>query len=346
MGRRGLRLTQRHLNRAVLARQELLEPFDGPLPRVLERVGGIQAQYAPSMYVGLWSRMRGLERSALTRALEDRTVVQGTLLRSTIHLVSREDYWPFAVAIRESLREWFLRVSKGNPAATELDAAAKRVRSALADGPLRQAEIDALVGRSARGGINTVLDLVRIPPSGTWERRKADLHADAESWIGPPDVATSEARALVVRRYLGGFGPATTAEIGNWAGLPARTVTEALKRIDHVTHEADDGATLVDLPGAPLPDAGTPAPIRFLPTWHAVLLVHARRARILPEEHRPKVFSSRNPHSVPTFLVDGAVAGSWRFVDGRIDLTEFDSLPRGVRRQVERAAHDLAAFHA
>ncbi|HEU0214072.1 MAG TPA: winged helix DNA-binding domain-containing protein [Jiangellaceae bacterium] len=342
----GRSLTHRELNRAVLARQGLLEPFDDPLPKVLERVGGIQAQYAPSMYVGLWSRMRRLERPVLTRALEDRTVVQGTLLRSTIHLVSRDDYWPFAVAVRELLREWFLRVSKGNPSATELAAAAERVRSALVDGPLRQAEIDALVGRSARGGMNMVLDLVRIPPSGTWERRKADLHADAESWIGPPDVAAPDARAHLVRRYLGGFGPATTAEIGNWSGLPVRTVTESLKRIDHVTHEADDGATLVDLPDAPLPDAGTPAPIRFLPTWDAVLLVHARRSRILPEEHRPKVFSSRNPHSVPTFLVDGAVAGSWRFVAGRIDLTEFDALPRGVRRQVERAARDLAAFHA
>jgi hypothetical protein len=149
-----------------------------------------------------------------------------------------------------------------------------------------------------------------------------------------------------VRRYLGGFGPATTAEIGNWAGLPVRTVTDALRRVDHVTYEPDDGATLVDLPQAPLPDAGTPAPIRFLPTWDAVLLVHARRARILPEEHRPKVFSSSNPHSVPTFLVDGVVAGSWRYVDGRIDLTEFDPLPRGVRRQVERAARDVVAFHA
>jgi hypothetical protein len=108
-------------------------------------------------------------------------------------------------------------VSKGDPSVADLDRAAHRVRSALADGPLRQTEIDALVGRSARAGINTVLDLVRIPPSGTWERRRADLHADAQSWIGSPDVSASEARALLVRRYLGGFGPATTAEIGNWA---------------------------------------------------------------------------------------------------------------------------------
>ncbi len=171
------------------------------------------------------------------------------------------------------------------------------------------------------------------------------MHADAESWVGSSDISTTDARVLLVRRYLGGFGPATKSEIGNWAGLPVQAVTEALERVDHVTHEAADGAALVDLPGAPLPDTETPAPIRFLPTWDATLLVHARRARILPEEHRTKVFSSRNPHSVPTFLVDGAVAGSWRFADGRIDLTEFDPLPRDVRRQVERAALDLAAFH-
>ena len=56
-------LTTRELNRAVLARQGLLDRFAASLPRGLERVGGIQAQYAPSMYVGLWSRMPGLERA-------------------------------------------------------------------------------------------------------------------------------------------------------------------------------------------------------------------------------------------------------------------------------------------
>ena len=63
-------------------------------------MAGLQAQYAPSMYVGLWSRLEGLEREALTRALQRRSVVQGTLMRVTIHLVSARDYWPFADAIR------------------------------------------------------------------------------------------------------------------------------------------------------------------------------------------------------------------------------------------------------
>jgi len=77
------------------------------------------------------------------------------------------------------------------------------------------------------------------------------------------------------------------------------------------------GEDLLDLPRAPLPDPETPAPVRFLPTWDATLLVHARRALILPEEHRTKVFSLPNPHYTPTFLVDGAVAGTWRHEGGR-----------------------------
>lgn len=339
-------LTQRHLNRALLARQGLLEPFADPLPRVLERVAGIQAQYAPSMYVGLWSRMRAFERDQLTGALGDRTVVQATLLRGTIHLVSRDDFWPFSTAVGDSVRDLLERSRRDGPAPEEVAKLAELLRAALAGGPLRQKEIDGLVGREVRGWVMSHMPLVRVPPSGTWDRRRADLFGLAEQWIGRAQVDPAEARSLIVRRYLGGFGPATPAEIGSWAGLPVRDVTEALSRIDHVEYAADDGTVLVDLPGAPLPDPDTPAPVRFLPTWDATLLVHARRTQILPEEHRSKIFSTRTPHSFPTFLVDGAVAGTWRYEDGRIELTELEPLPSATRRQVQRAAEALARFHS
>src|SRR3954465_7255326 len=96
----GRTLTQRQLNRALLARQMLLERVSAPLPRVLDRMGCLQAQYAPSMYIGLWARVESLERDAVTRALERKSVVQGTLMRSTIHLVSKADYWSLAIAVR------------------------------------------------------------------------------------------------------------------------------------------------------------------------------------------------------------------------------------------------------
>jgi Winged helix DNA-binding domain len=328
----------------LLARQFLLERASLPIPRVLERIGGIQAQYAPSMYIGLWSRLDGFERHALTRALERKSVVQASLLRATIHLVSKADYWPFEVAIREPRRAWWLRVNRiSDP--RPLEAAARKLGRALAGGPLRWKEIQELLGEHARG-IGIHIDLVRVPPSGTWERRRADLYATAEDWIGPEDVAEDDARDLVVRRYLTGFGPARRTEIADWAGLDVKDIAPSLERLRLRRFRDEAGKELLDLPRAPLPDPETPAPPRFLPTWDATLLVHARRTQILPEEYRPRIFGLKKPQSFNTFLVDGQVAGTWRYDDGRIALSPFHRIERRWKRELDEEAERLAAFHA
>ena len=77
----------------------------------------------------------------------------------------------------------------------------------------------------------------------------------------------------------------------------------------------------------------------------AVLLAHARRKAILAGEHRPLIFSTRNPHSSSTFLVDGTVAGTWRHEAGRVRLEPFAPLPRPVRHELEDEAERLARFH-
>jgi hypothetical protein len=341
-------LTERELNRALLARQLLLERGRTPLPRALERVGGIQAQYAPSMYIGLWSRLADFERDNLTRALERRTVVQGTLMRVTIHLVSAADYWPLAVAIRRTRREWWLKAHGGRVDARKIAMGARRLRPRFAKGPMRQAEIDQMLGQdpAARNGVGLFLDLVRAPPSGTWERRRADIYAAAEDWIGPADVNADDALDLLVRRYLSGFGPAAKAEIAGWAGLPAREIAPALERLELRRFRDERGRELLDLPRAPLPDPETPAPVRFLPTWDATLLVHARRTGILPEQHRPRIFNTKTPQSVSAFLVDGRVAGTWKYDKGRVRLTPFVRLDKSLRRELDEEAERLAAFHA
>ena len=342
-------LSGRHLNRALLARQLLLERGGSNLPRALERIGGIQAQYAPSMYIGLWSRMADFERDHLTQALERRTVVQGTLMRTTIHLVSARDYWPFAVAVRRWRRESWLRAHRGGPGESEMAGAARRLRPALAKGALPRAELDELLGKpgaAVLGGVGLWLDLVRVPPSGTWERRRADIYAAAEDWLGATEVTAREGTEHLVRRYLGGFGPATTRDIADWSGLPPREVEVALGGLRLRRFRDERGNELLDLPRAPLPEPDTPAPVRFLPVWDATLLVHARRTGILPEEYRPRVFNTKTPHSVQTFLVDGAVAGIWRYERGRVSIEPFRPLERSRRRELEEEADRLAAFHA
>lgn len=341
-------LTRRELNRAVLARQLLLERARLPLPRALELVAGIQAQYAPSMYVGLWSRLAGLARDDLTRALESRELVQATLMRVTIHLVSPADYWPFAIATRAARRALWGRTRRDPLPAAAMAGAARTVRRRLAEtGELTRRDLEELVGKPRAQGVGLWVDLVRKPPSGTWERRRADLFALAESWVGPPpELSPRAATEHLVRSYLTAFGPASRKDVASFSGIALRSLDAALARIELRRFRSEDGEELLDLPGGLLPGPDAPAPPRFLPTWDATLLVHARRSGVLPEEYRPRVFGTRTPTSFPTFLVDGAVAGTWRHVDGEVVLDPFAPLAAADEEALRAEAARLAAFHA
>jgi hypothetical protein len=131
--------------------------------------------------------------------------------------------------------------------------------------------------------------------------------------------------------------------VASFTGLSLTALDPVLDGLELELHRGEDGEELLDLPGAPLPDPDTPAPPRLLGTWDATLLVHRRRTGILPEEHRPKIFHMRIPQSKPTFLVDGAVAGTWREADGAIALEPFGPLDRSDRRALREEADRLQA---
>jgi hypothetical protein len=343
-------LTTRELNRALLARQFLLERSSLSLVPTLERVGGLQTQYAPSGYVGLWSRMRNFRREALTTALEQRRVIQGTLLRSTIHMVSARDYWLFLAAVKQGRQDWWRRVTRKGFGEIDVAGAAAIFREELTAGPRRATELKDVLARRgfpavAWSGIGLWVDMVRVPPSGTWDQRKADLYGLAETWVRPAPATEAAGLEHVVRRYLGAFGPASVREIADWGGIPHTTLLPVIDRLPLRRFRDEKGKELLDLQRAPLPDPDTPAPVRFLPTWDATLLVHARRTQILPERYRPLVFNTKTPHSVPTFLVDGAVAGTWRYEGGRVEVKPFEPLPKAARRLVEDEAKRLEHFH-
>ena len=338
-------LTGRHLNRALLERQLLLERANLSIPEAIEQIGGLQTQYAPSGYVGLWSRLAGFRRDDLTAALEEKTVVQATLMRTTIHMVSRREFWLYAMGVRRARRDWALRLPGPAGDETELIEAARRMREALADGPRTVKELGEL-GAGFVGNLGLWVDLVRVPPSGTWERRRADRLGLAEDWIGPPDASEEDGLEHITRAYLRAFGPAPWRDIASWAGIPVGDAKRGGERLALSRYLDEDGRELLDLEGSPIPDPDTPAPIRFLPHWEAALLVHARRTGLLPEEHRPKVFSTKNPFSVGTYLVDGAVAGAWSLKDGRIVLDPYQPLKAGDQRAVEQEGEALEAFHA
>lgn len=344
-------LSTRALNRALLARQLLLQRSSLSLTRALEAVGGLQTQHAPSGYVGLWSRLRNFRRAALTEALVNRAAIQGTLMRSTIHTVSAADYPVLLAGIRSGRREWWQRVVRHQAEGLDMAEVVGLLRERLKQGPARASELKAVLASNdipplAWSGVGLWLEMVRVPPSGTWERRRADLYGLADGWVRMPAVSESKGIEHLVRRYLGGFGPAPVADIAGWAGLPPAKMAPVIERLRLPRFRDETGRVLLDVPKAPLPDAGTRAPVRFLQTFEALLMIHARRTQVMPELFRPIVFNTRTPHSMPVFLIDGAVAGTWRYENGRVRVDPFEPIPRIARRELDDEAAALAAFHA
>ena len=344
-------LSARALNRALLARQLLLERSSLALTDAVEQMGGIQTQYAPAGYIGLWSRMRDFSRPMLTQALEECCVIQATLMRATIHMVSAADYWPMEVGVRRIRAQWFENVGRREVEKLDIATVVDAVRRELAGGPLPMKQLTERLGArglppTAARWAGTWVDLVRVPPSGTWERRRADIYGLADAWLPPTEVTEEQGMELLIRRYLGAFGPAPLKDIAGWMGMTVAQMRHIADGMELRTLSDDAGKPLLDLPDAPLPDPETPAPPRFLAVWDAALLVHARRTLILPEEFRPLIFNTKTPHSHNTFLLDGQVAGTWRHADGEINLAPLRPLTPRERTALDDEAHRLAAFHA
>jgi hypothetical protein len=314
----------------------------------VERLAGIQNQYAPNAYIRLCACLETFDRAQLDRALERRSVIQGTLMRETIHIASRADYPFLAAAIRRSGQEWWLRVNKAD---VDMRPFARRARAFFRGEVRTRKEVEQFLKenefpRASLWGFAHWIDLVRVPPAGTWDRRRADLFALADEWVGPLDVDEETGIEHLTRRYLGGFGPAPASDIAKWSGIPLTRLKPILERLQLRRFLDEDGKELLDLPRAPLPDPETPAPVRLLPTWDAILLVHARRTGLIDEAYRQRIFHVKVPPSFPTFLVDGRVAGTWKHENGRLKLEPFERIPRDARRALADEGERLVALHA
>jgi hypothetical protein len=343
-------LSLRELNRALLARQLLLERARIPLPRALERLGALQAQWSHSPYIALWSRVEGFRIEHLERALADGTAVKATLMRSTLHIVSRSDYWPVAAALRQARLE---RARKRLPA-LDLDAVAERLAAVAAEGPVdRQLfyeTIRAAAGREV--GLDelwplwtTLLlhaELVHEPPSGMFGFFRAGTLSPARRRLGSRPALDRMPLGHLVRRYLAAFGPATQEDVSSWTGLNVAELRPALEALPLRPFRDERGRLLHDLRRAPLPPAETPAPVRLLPKWDSALLAYSppERERILPERHRKTVIR-KNGDVLPTFLVDGFVAGTWALGKRKIDLEPFGRLSQRSRKELEAEAERL-----
>jgi hypothetical protein len=353
-------LSDRELNRALLARQFLLKRTALTPTAAVERLAGLQAQWAPAPYVGLWSRLARFAITDLERALANRTVVKATLMRGTLHLVSARDYPALSVATTRA------RPERWAPAARRLADADKIHRATIRYARTARTR-EELAAFLETQGVTTDLSrpmlwwliashgwLVHVPPSGTWAHRLSGDLIAADAWIRSATEPELEAAVrIVVQRHLGAFGPATVDDVSSWSSIRTPAIRTVLAALGPEIRTFTDprGRTLYDLKGAPLPAADSPAPVRFLPKWDSTLLAYAppERVRILSEGHRKTVIA-KNGDVAQTILVDGMVAGTWSVIvkprEAMVAVTPFARLTKADRIALIDEGEQLARFVA
>jgi hypothetical protein len=348
-------LSAAQLNRATLARQLLLKRARLDVVDAVRTVVALQAQEPASPYIALWNRLAGFDPADLDRAFTALRLVKATTLRITMHAVHADDYPPFHDAMQPTLRAARLndpRFRVAELSVADTDALIPGLLD-FAQTPRTSAEIQAWVddriGERPRPGvwwaIRTYGPLVHAATGATWTfgPRAAYVAAPDLRRANDPDASLQQ----VARRYLEGFGPASVADLAQFAMVPRARARAALAGIEAELerYEAPDGTELFDVRGGEIPSEDSTAPPRLLGMWDNVLLAYRDRSRIVPEEHRRAVIRI-NGDVLPAVLVDGRVVGVWRAVEGGIEATAFDRLSDESWAGLESEASALVRFLA
>jgi hypothetical protein len=312
-------LSTRTLNRTLLERQLLLERREATAVDTIEHLVGMQAQEPLDPYLGLWTRIEAFDPGELAALVTDRAMVRGPLMRVTLHMVTARDYLRLRPALQPLMESRF----RSSPFARELDgidlgAVAAAGRELMEAQPRTRAELSRLLAEgwpdrdplSLAYVITHIVPVVQVPPRGVWGKRGQATWTAAESWLGE-SLASEPDLASMLLRYLAAFGPASVMDFQNWSGLSRiREVIEPM-RSRLRTFRDPNGTELFDLPDAPLADPDIPAPVRFLPHYDNVLLGHADRTRIVPDEPRAPLFPGYTGN-LGSLLVDGLFRGRWK----------------------------------
>ncbi len=350
-------ITARALNRATLGRQQLLGRASLPVADAVRRVVALQAQHPASPYLALWNRLTAFDPTDLDAAFTRHEVIKATLLRITLHAVHAADYRAFRAAMEPTLRaarlgdDRFrvsgLTVADVHALIPDLLAYADRLRTAAESEAWLADRLDA-PQPGAWWALRQYAPLWHAPTGAPWSfgPRPSYVAARARPVLADP-AASAAALQTLIKRYLEGFGPASMADVAQFALVYRPRVKEALTALSGELERLDgpDGKELFDIPGARRPDEDTPAPPRLMAMWDSILLAYADRGRVIPPAYRPLV-TRMNGDVLPTLLVDGYVAGVWRPVEGGIEATAFQRLPDDVWEGLAAEARSLVVFLA
>jgi hypothetical protein len=354
-------LGQRTLNRALLARQWLLErqPRGTSTADAIEHLVGLQAQAPLSPYVGLWSRLDAFDPGDLATLLLERRAVRTWVMRATIHLLTADDVlWMWPLTHPAVAGAWRSSQFARGLDPVQLGEILELGRTLVEERPRTRAELALLLAERFPGAppdslvysVSYNVPVLQPTPRGVWGSTGPASLTTIDAWLGRPFDEQAPIDDLVLR-YLAAFGPATVADMQAWSRLTGLRPAFERLRGGLWMYRDERGRELFDLPDAPLPDPDTPAPIRFLPEYDNALLGHADRTRIIPKGRRIPLPPGDGAR-LGTILLDGMLAGEWhleRERDGAratIVVEPYERVDAGTRRAIEAEGLELLGLIA
>ncbi|MET8425422.1 winged helix DNA-binding domain-containing protein [Nocardia sp. NPDC004860] len=344
-----MKLSNRVLNRTLLARQHLLERSGLGVHELCDHLIGLQAQDVLPPFVALWSRTADFDPGTVSKALDDRSLVRITLMRGTIHLVTPPDALRIAPHIQPELEKIPFRKGFNFGALVGLDPEEVRAQGeeVLGDEPTPAATLrehaaarypDRDPGAIVQAWLYQ-LPVLQTPPRGRWGDSSRPVWSRVQPWLGAaldPGYPLGE----LLLRYLRAFGPATTMDMQTWSKLTG--MKKAVEKLgDRVrTYTDDRGRTLYDAADATLADPDLPAPVRLLGWYDNAILSHQDRTRIVPDGNAPPLRAFAN--QVSPILIDGFLSGVYKvFTKG--DTASLRISPHARWSRADRAAVEAEA---
>ena len=336
---------------------------------VVSRLCGLHAQVLSSAVLTLWARVEELDRYAVQRALwQDRTLVKTWAMRGTLHLVPSDDLplWHAALSTSRRYRKPGLWRRFGLTL-EELDRLTESIGDALSGSVMTREELAQKVGqltgsrklaaKVGYGSWGTILKPAAMtgrlcfgPSVGQRVR-----FTRPSSWVASraPSMDSEAATAIVTRRFLSAYGPATYHDLARWWGgggvSTARQWIAALGEEVRSVDLAGEQAWMLAVDAREARDLPPIRSVRLIPAFDQYVIGASRHAEhLLPGDLRSRVYRQQGWIS-PVLLVNGFIHGVWhqeKIKGSRVDavIEPFLKVPAWTRSGAEEEAERLAAF--
>ncbi len=322
-----------------------------------------------TVYVSACARLARPSFAEVQRALYDeKTLIRMPGMRRTVyvvpreiaHVVQRSSTDAVAVTQRRVMLQFLASGGYDEAWLDEVEAATVAILADLGEAtalelgavePRLRTQIRVAIGKpyEANQGVSTRLlftlscegRIVRVRPRGSW------LSSQFRYAIAPelPAITKTEAKAELVRGWLGSFGPGTLDDLKWWTGWTLADTRHALAAIKAVEVRLDNDSIGYVLPGDEAPITPPEPWAALLPALDATPMGWKERDWYINPELRTRLFD-RMGNIGPTVWWNGRVVGGWATrADGELvwrALTDLEpEATKAIEEEVTRHAEWL-----